>query len=179
MDSNAYCVKCGTGFKFDEEDKLNVGIILLSSLSPGDSAKFTIYYKSSITPFYVFNPKGKYEIGETRLPSLNDISFVSIRETEIPSADKLKDLFEQYKVEKIIVLNYNAKKTERVPVFSSQSYNIFLDVTSYDKDCSVLQEKRYETQLKSWPDITVSKTGEACNVLWEQMVPNIHILLTK
>ena len=178
-DSNVYCIKCGTEFKHTGENKVRTGIILLSSLYPGDSAKFTIYYKNSITPFYVLNQKGKYEIGETRIPSLADIDFISIREDEVPSAEKIQELSKTHKLEKIMVFNYNSKKIERVPIFSSQSYVVYFDVTSYNSDGTILQEKRYETSLKSWPNVTVTQIREATNSLWEQMVPNIHILLTK
>lgn len=178
-DSNLYCVKCGTEFKNTGESKVRTGIILLSSLHPGEAAKFTVYYKNSITPFYVLNPKGKYEIGETRLPALADIDFISVRENEVPSEAKIKELLDTHKLEKLMVLNYNSKKIERVPIFSSQSYIVYFDVTSYGADGTILQEKRYETSLKSWPNINVTQVREATNSLWEQMIPNIHILLTK
>ncbi len=179
-DSNVYCVKCGTEFKNTNAHKIRVGIIFISSVHPGDSAKFTIYYKGSVTPFFVWNPKGKYEIGETRLPILEDMIFVSMRETEIPNLESIPELAKKYKVDKIMVMNYNSKKTERVPLFSSQSYDVYFDITTYDASHdSVLQEKRYEGSLKSWPNVTVVQVRDVCNNLWEQMVPNIRILLTK
>ncbi len=177
QDANKFCQDCGFNFS-KQVKKMKVGVLLVSSVHPGVNGKFTIYHKSDLTPFYVWNKDGNNEIGEVRLPVLEDISFVAMNERYPPSLSDIKALGKKYDIDKLMVFNYNAKETERMPIFSSQSYDIFLDVTTYDAlKGSVLQEKRYKESLKSWPDITVTQVKNACAKLWNEMIPNIRILL--
>lgn len=177
-DSNAYCIKCGFDFKTVQTKKMRVGVFFTSSVYPEDRAKFTIYYKGTITPFFVWNSKGESEIGETHLPILEDIEFVAIREKETPTSDTVQKIGKKYKVDKILFMDFNAKRTGRVPIFSSQTYEVHFDLKAYDvKTKEMLNEKRYSDSMKSWPDITTNQMKELCNSLWSQMIPNIHILL--
>ncbi|MDQ7823050.1 MAG: zinc ribbon domain-containing protein [Candidatus Eremiobacteraeota bacterium] len=178
-DSNAFCTKCGADLKTAASStKPRVGVLFVASVYPYQDARFTIYHKGTVTPFIVWNSEGKYELGEVTLPVLPDIEFVPIMEREIPTATSVPYIAKRYNVEKLMVLNMNAKKVERAPLFSSQRYEVFMDVSSYSCPAGALiQEKRYKGSVSSWPDITVTQVKDVCTSLWQQMVPNIYLLL--
>lgn len=177
-DSNAYCVKCGFDFKTSHTKKTRVGVLFVSSVYPGDKARFTIYHKGTVTPFLVWNSRGDHEIGEVWLPVYEDVEFVAMQEDDIPSLSRMPELAGKYRVEKVITMDMNARKTDRVPIFSSQSYTVNFDVAVFDvKGITVINEKRYQDSFKSWPDVTTNQVRSLCNGLWEQMVPNLRTLL--
>jgi hypothetical protein len=178
-DSNAFCTKCGTDLRTAEfGNKPRVGVLFVASVYPYQDARFTIYHKGNITPFIIWNSEGKYEIGEVQLPVLTDVQFVPVLENQAPSGTSVPYIAKRYNISKLMVLNMNAQKVERVPLFSSQRYDVNLDVITYMcPSGDMIAEKRYKQALNSWPDITVNQVKETCQGCWQQFIPNIHALL--
>jgi hypothetical protein len=180
-DSNSFCTKCGADLRGKTaSNKPRVGVLFVASVYPYQDSRFTIYHKGNITPFIVWNSEGKYEIGEDTLPVLPDVDFVPILEREIPSPSSVPYVAKRYNLEKLMVLNMNAKKVERVPLFSSQGYDVYLDVITYKCPTGeLIQEKRYKGNVNGYPDITVNQVKDTCRGIWEQFTPNIYSLLRR
>jgi hypothetical protein len=180
-DSNAFCTKCGADLKGKSfGNKPRVGVLFVANVYPYQDARFTIYHKGNVTPFLVWNSEGKYEIGEVTLPILNDIDFIPVLEHEIPSPTSVPYLSKRYNIEKLMVINMNARKVERVPLFSSQRYDLYMDITAYTcPSGEIIQEKRYKDTLNGYPDITANQVKTTCNGVWQQFVPNIYSLLRR
>jgi hypothetical protein len=180
-DSNSFCTKCGADLRGKStSNKPRVGVLFVASVYPYQDARFTIYHKGNITPFMVWNSEGKYEIGEVTLPVLPDMEFIPIMEREIPSPSSVPYVAKRYNIEKLMVLNMNAKKVERVPLFSSQGYDVYLDVITYlCPGGDLIQEKRYKGNVNGYPDITVNQVKDTCKGIWEQFLPNIYGLLRR
>jgi hypothetical protein len=180
-DSNAFCTKCGAdlrGKSFGTKPK--VGVLFVANVYPYQDARFTIYHKGNVTPFMVWNSEGKYEIGEVTLPMLSDIDFLPILEREVPSPTSVPYISKRYSIDKLMVINLNARKVDRVPLFSSQRYDLNMDVTTYNcPNGDIIQEKRYKDTLNGYPDITANQVKTTCNGVWQQFVPNVYSLLRR
>ncbi len=177
-DINPACIKCSKEFSQSEVEKKKIGIIFFSSMYPADKAKFTVYYKSSVTPFFVWNPKGRYEIGETRLPVDADLEFLSIKADDMPTEKDVVELSEKYGLEKLLVVFYHSQRIERLPIISSQFHNVYLDVFVYDSKGAELRRKTYCDELKGWPNPGIPYVADVANSLWEQMTRDMRLILS-
>lgn len=177
-DLNTRCIKCGQQFPDDSSKKMKVGVFFLSYMHPGDKARFTIFNKSKVTPFYVWNPKGRYEIGETLLPTWSDVEFISIPVKEPPTGEQITEYSNKYSLDRSIVIQYSSKQKDRVPIFSSQTLLVNLDLSVYTSDGKATPaQRRYEASMKGWPTVGILYVTEITNSLWGQMVSELRGLL--
>ena len=149
--------------------KERVGIYFDSSVYPGEDGKYTVFANNSLIPFLKIHSGGSRDMGQYTISGINNVQFIPVVENHFPTQDDLKFWAHKFGFTKIIVLNLHGTDTERVPVLSSQSYSVNLDIVSYN--CStgnIIYQNSYSGNVNSYPSWDANQIAEVCQNLFKQ-----------
>jgi hypothetical protein len=159
-------------------EKTSVGIFFKSDVYPNKDAKVTFYVGESNIPFLIYNEKGEHEIGEFRLPELQNVEYVAVKEEVFPAKADFPKWAQKYKIRKLIILNMTGKTKERVPLFSSQKYTVTLSAASYDcPSGNKIYEKSFSGDVQAYPSYNAAQVAEVCRSVFGQFKDLLSIFI--